>query len=38
MSRVAEELKRKISDRKFQKIIARAITKGCEEYLKESFN
>lgn len=27
----------KISDKKFQKIIARAITKGCEEYLKESF-
>ena len=28
----------KISDKKFQKIIARAIARGCEEYLKESFN
>jgi len=27
----------KISNKKFQKIIAKAITKGCEEYLKESF-
>lgn len=28
----------KISNKKFQKVIAKAITKGCEEYLKESFN
>lgn len=27
----------KISNKKFQKIIAKAIAKGCEEYLKESF-
>ena len=28
----------KISNKKFQKVIAKAITKGCEEYLRESFN
>ena len=33
----AEEAQ-KISNKKFQKLIAKAITKGCEEYLKESFN
>lgn len=27
----------KISNKKFQKVIARAITKGCEEYLKDNF-
>lgn len=27
----------KISNKKFQKIIAKAIAKGCEEYLKDSF-
>lgn len=34
---IHEEEARKISNKKFQKIIAKAITKGCEEYLKESF-
>ena len=28
----------KLANKKFQKIIAKAITKGCEEYLKETFN
>jgi len=28
----------KISNKKFQKLIARAIRRGCEEYLRESFN
>lgn len=27
----------KISDKNFQKVIAKAITKGCEEYLRENF-
>ena len=27
----------KLTNRKFQKIIARAITRGCEQYLKENF-
>ena len=27
----------KLKDKKFQKIISKAITKGCEDYLKESF-
>ena len=29
---------KKLIDKKFQKLIAKAITKGCENYLKESFN
>ena len=28
----------KLADKKFQRIIAKAITKGCEEYLKEAFS
>lgn len=28
----------KLADKKFQRIIAKAITKGCEEYLKETFS
>ena len=28
----------KLIDRKFQKTIAKAITKGCEDYLRENFN
>lgn len=35
---IHNEEAQKISDKKFQKIIARAITKGCEEYLRENFN
>ena len=34
---IHEEEAKKISNKKFQKLIAKAITKGCEEYLKESF-
>ena len=35
---IHQEEAQKISNKKFQKVIAKAITKGCEEYLKESFN
>ena len=35
---IREEEAMKLADKKFQKIIAKAITKGCEEYLKETFN
>ena len=35
---IRKEEAEKLTNRKFQKLIARAITKGCEEYLKESFN
>ena len=35
---IRKEEAEKLKNRKFQKVIARAITKGCEEYLKESFN
>ena len=35
---IKEDEAKKLSDKKFQKIIAKAITKGCEEYLRESFN
>ena len=34
---IHQEEAQKISNKKFQKIIAKAITKGCEEYLKENF-
>ena len=35
---IRKEEAEKLINKKFQKIIARAITKGCEEYLKENFN
>ncbi|MBQ4647015.1 MAG: N-acetylmuramoyl-L-alanine amidase [Candidatus Gastranaerophilales bacterium] len=35
---IRKEEAEKLTNKKFQKVIARAITKGCEEYLKESFN
>jgi len=35
---IKKEEAQKISDRKFQNIIANAIAKGCEDYLKETFN
>ncbi|MBQ9150002.1 N-acetylmuramoyl-L-alanine amidase [bacterium] len=35
---IRKEEAEKISNKKFQKIIAKAITKGCEDYLRESFN
>lgn len=35
---IRKEEAEKLIDKKFQKIIAKAITKGCEDYLKESFN
>ena len=35
---IRKEEAMKLADKKFQKIIAKAITKGCEEYLKETFN
>ena len=35
---IKEDEALKLKDKKFQKIIAKSITKGCEEYLKNSFN
>ena len=34
---IRKEEAEKISDKKFQKIIAKAITNGCKQYLKENF-
>lgn len=34
---IYEEEAKKLADKKFQKIIAKAIVKGCEDYLKKSF-
>ena len=34
---IRQEEMEKLIDKKFQKLIAKAITKGCEEYLKETF-
>ncbi len=35
---IKEDEAKKLADKAFQKIIAKAITKGCEDYLKENFS